>query len=469
MRDRGTFDQDKENEVIIPVFVILANFHTACRQPLPLSPLKGRGAAPLSRHHGLRPLTLTNLCLDAKDSLTPRRTVSLFNGAKRLSPLFYVSHGRQERSSLTRSSTELNPRRVSLPPQCLSRIRTDDTTRIQSETHLTSRLEEEMKLTARLRNDLIELQDRACAKLSQSELQVQALAAAVDARECFIKDLAARVELLRVENQVLKKANRRGFCQDVPAEALTASIGEDVPILSPIINTQELGNGMVRLANDKSRQFEPLRSVQERKLGQRYSMGSGIAFRCISSTCGDREMDNISGDPASWFSMGSISEPTLEPRRASAAQIRVSPPAYTFHNAEIGEYAVENGTSLQDIEIQFPTICPDFPPCHAAAFERRKAALPSSSALIYEVDGTALAASRQCNDIHMQDSVCLDSPRLRDPPYCSANDESDSAPLAHNETWFGQGRCLMMQRDSPFYAVPASAFILPRVLPTVSA
>jgi hypothetical protein len=105
---------------------------------------------------------------------------------------------------------------------------------------LMSKLQDEMKLTARLRNDLVELRGRAYAELSKSKDQVQALAVAVDARECFIKDLAASVQLLRAENKVLKNANRRDG--EVLTETLTRrNIDNDKQYLPPKLTVREAG------------------------------------------------------------------------------------------------------------------------------------------------------------------------------------------------------------------------------------
>ena len=420
-----------------------------------------KGATPIISHRsGLRPLTLTNNpSLDARESFRPRRAVSLFNDAKRLSPLSYVSDGSREYSPPARLA-EISARRISLPPDGLARIG-------QGEIQLTTKLQEEMKLTARLRNDLVELRDRACAELNQSKHEAQALAVVVDAREYFIKELAASVEFLRVENKVLKKANRRDLYQNVPAEDFMGrNIGENIQRFSTMIRPRELEQGKdVDIANIITHQSGGQKSVQEKRLGQSCIKRSRIASGCLSEIGRDLGEHGFSKDTVSWLSLGSVSEPTLEPPRGGRASIQASPPIHTSDNAEYCEYATD--TPERYFEVDFPTISPEFPPCHAAALARGKVAIPSKSTTVYEVDGRALAATHEHVASPKEPVVSrysMHQATTQHTQHHLVNERSINTWLTSKQTCHGKVSCLAIQQDSLFYAVPASAFIVPRAV-----
>jgi hypothetical protein len=335
---------------------------------------------------------------------------------------------------------------------------------MQGETQLTSRLEEEMKLTACLRNDLIELRDRACAELNQSKHQAQALAVAVDARECFIKDLAASVQLLRVENKVLKQASRRELCR----RALTRrNVNEDVKHMSPKVKTERLGKDEAEVPDIDAQSFEGWKSVQTKKLEQRCCKRSGIALRCVSGLGENLGSNNSCRNTVDWFSMGSLSEPILEPQ---GGRVQTSPPTSTVDNAEFNDYTE---LTSEVIQVQFPTISTELPPSHAAAFGRREPVYPLSGTIIYQVDGVNVAPAYEDPWLPWKSpnsvGVHMTATRPGDfNPHRSVNDQSNTVCLTTNEYFSGEGGSLAMQRDSPFYAVPASAFVLSRVISPLS-
>ncbi|KAF8514037.1 fungal-specific transcription factor domain-containing protein [Gautieria morchelliformis] len=432
-RDRRTFDNDEENE--------------------PSMTMKS-STTPISCHNGGCPLTPANLpSLDAIDGLGPRRIVSLFNGTRRPRPLFYVSDG----------SRECLP-----PPSPPAEIYVQQ--RIKGEMQLTSKLQDEMKLTARLRNDLGELRDQACTELSQSKHQAQALAVAVGARECFIKDLAASVKLLRAENKVLKNTNRRDG--EVLTEALTGSnIDKDKQYLSPKLRAREAGHEAGGVANIISQQSQGFASVQGGKLGQRCVKRASIAFGC-NPRLGMHEYierNDFPADTASWLLLGSVLESPLEPR-SSGASIHASPPSLTSNSAKNNKYTINTKLTSEDMDVELPTISPGSPPCHAAAPARRKVASPPSDTVVYEVDGMALAATRAPARLPYDSADPDTLPRsaqlapIRHSPRLSVNDKPNATCLTSNQILYRQceASCLAMQQDSPLYTVPASAFILPR-------
>ena len=317
---------------------------------------------------------------------------------------------------------------------------------MQGDTQLSSRLEEEMKLTERLRNDLVELRDRACAELNQSKHQAQALAVAVDVRERFIRDLAVSMELLRVENKVLKKASRREMCYNVVTRT---NVNEDVQHLSPVITTEELKKQKPEVTNIKAQRFGGLSPVQTKNVGQHSFKRLGSALRCVTGI-GKPEENSICRDTADLFSMGSVSEPTLEPRGGRVQSFPTPSPA---DNAELDEYTEPTS---EIIEVQFPSISPEIPPCRTSG--RSKVVHPSSGAVIYQIDGRAFAKS------HEHPSQPWKSPHSGGVHVVATQPRDTSMRMTPNEACCGEGSCLAMQEDSPLYGVPVSAFIMPRVV-----
>ena len=420
-----------------------------------------RGAAiSISHRNGLRPLTLpNNPPLNVKNTFGRRRTASLFNGTKRLSPLVYISDSRRGHSPPTRL-TETTARRVSLPSDVLERMRTDVSERLKGEIQLTSKLQEEMKLTARLQNDLVELRDRACAELNQSKYETQALAVAVDSREYSIRDLATSVEFLRVENKVLKNANRQDLCQNITTEAFMGmTVDRNIRRFSPKIKTREPGQEDVTITIS-TKPSGGLKSTRKKRLGQRCVKRSSVTSGDLSGIGWDHLGEDSSRNTASWLSLGTVSEPTLEPLRGGRESFQVS----RSDDTEYCEYSMD--TLEGCLEVEFPTISPQFPPCHVAALARSKAAIPSRGIILYEVDGRAVVPYHKhlLSSSQLSTNPVLSRPRVHQTIASSPrHSRSGTRCLASNQNCQREASCLAIQQDSPFCAVPASTFIVPHL------
>ncbi|KAF8575546.1 hypothetical protein K439DRAFT_734353 [Ramaria rubella] len=417
---------------------------------------------PTPRRHGLRPLTLTSLPVN--NASGTRRSVSLFNGSKRLSPLFYVPDGNHGlHSPPAAPPADISARRASLPLDSLSRLKTDITAELWEGDRLTARLQDEMKLTARLRDDLVELRDRACAELDQSKQETQSLAVAIDARECFIEELAVSMELLRVENKVLKNATRRdslrNFLSELNQQDRTLmEQGFNARAFSPMISRQRTRQESA--SNDVIlKQVEGLRglkSVQKKKLAQRCVKRSSIPTDGMSGALG--MSTNATSDATNWFSLGSVSEPTLEPRRGIPSAPTIEPAC--------DDKVISNKSIVEEIEVEFPTISPKLPPRYAAALACKMMATPSLDVVIYEVDGRALAASK--NYWRATDTLADLTVLRRGTQRTTISGESNYLQLTDgnfqssflNAFNFQEGASAL-QWDSSFYAVPVSAFLLP--------